>query len=154
MPTLLVNRKKSERRKAPPCGRVIHYTTPHSPFQKLLEHARAKYALSTRELAARINTSQSNYWIWTHSMNGYPSPRSFKDAHLKALSKTLKIPEQEIKDAIDASRSIYSPGEIATPRPSSDALLALIEVLKNDKRVRLNRSYVLNLALNLHAGTK
>ena len=154
MPTLLVNRKKSERRKAPPCGRVIHYTTPHSPFQKLLEHARAKNGLSTRELAERINTSQSNYWIWTHSTNGYPSPRSFKEAHLKALSKTLKIPEQEIKDAIDASRSFYSPGELPPPRPSVDALQTLIEVLKNDKRVRLARTYVLNLVLNLQATTK
>jgi len=154
MPKLLVHRTKSERRKKPPCGRIITYTTPHSLFQKLLESARLKYGLSTRELARRINTSQSNYWIWTHSTNGYPSPRAFKDAHITAISKVLKIPVQDIKDAVDASRSIYAPGETPAPKPSVDALDSLIAILRNDKRVRLNRTYVLNIALNLQAGAK
>ncbi len=151
MPSLL-NQRSKKRRKVPPCGKLINYVQPRSPFQKLIESARLRYGLSTRALALAVKTSQSNIWIWLHNENGYPSPKSFKEAHLMAMSKTLNIPDKEIRSAIDASRSLYNPGEIAAPVPTLDALGSLIQILENDKRVRLLRSYVLNLAKNLHAG--
>jgi transcriptional regulator with XRE-family HTH domain len=151
MPKLLINQKPGPCKKSAKGRRVINYTIPHSPFQKLLETARAKSRLSTRELAARIGTSQSTYWIWTHSPNGFPSPKAFNESHLKGLSKALKLSEKAIKDAIDASRIFYNIGEIPPPMPSVDAFANFIQIIRNDKRVRLNRIYVLNLALNLHA---
>jgi transcriptional regulator with XRE-family HTH domain len=131
---------------------VIEYQQPTSPFQKLIEAARLKNGYSTRGLAADVGVNQSTLWIWLHSKNGFPAPKSFKEQHLQSLSRLLHIPEQEIRSAIDASRLLYTPGEIPPPAPSIDAFAAFIQILENDKRVRLLRSYVINLAKNLHAG--
>src|SRR6266496_2108637 len=99
MPRLIVQR--AGRRKIPPCGRLIEYKEPHSPFQKLIDGQRRRYGLSGRDLADRIGVSQSSLWIWLHNVNGYPHPKSFKTHHLRGLSRALKIPELKIKAAID-----------------------------------------------------
>src|SRR5437016_11606280 len=78
---LIVQRRG--RRKIPPCGRLIEYKEPHSPFQKLVDSQRRRYGLSGRELAEKIDVSQSTLWIWLHNVNGFPHPKSFKDRHLK-----------------------------------------------------------------------
>lgn len=152
MPSLLTQRKKGTPRKKPPCGRVIEYLPPHSPFQKLIDGARLQKGYSTRELAKLIGTSQSNLYIWTHNKNGFPSPRAFTRNHLAALSRVLSIPEEEIQKSVDASRSIYSPGSAPEPAPEVNPLKILIEILKNEKRERITTSYVLNLAKNLYEG--
>lgn len=152
MPTRLSQTRKGKR-KLPPGGRIIEYVEPHSPFQKLIETARLRYGFTTRSLGAAIGTSQSNVWIWTHNKNGFPSPKSFKEHHLEALSQVLKIPQEEIRSAIDASRSWYRPGELPPPRPTIDAFKAFIEVLENDKRDRFARSFVINLAKVFYNGT-
>jgi transcriptional regulator with XRE-family HTH domain len=153
MPRLLSQRPKTRSsRKLPPCGKIIEYQQPSSPFQKLIETARLKYGYSTRSLAKEVGVNQSTLWIWLHSKNGFPAPKSFKEHHLKSLSQLLHIPELEIRQAIDASRLMYTPGEIPPPAPAIDSFAAFIQILENDKRVRLLRSYVINLAKNLHAG--
>ena len=67
---LIVQRRG--RRKIPPCGRLIEYKEPHSPFQKLVDSQRRRYGLSGRELAEKIDVSQSTLWIWLHNVNGFP----------------------------------------------------------------------------------
>ncbi len=150
MPRLIVQR--SGRRKIPPCGRLIEYRPPHSPFQKLIDSQRKRYGLSGRDLAEKIDVSQSTLWIWLHNVNGFPHPKSFNAVHLQRLSRVLRTPADKIKRALDASRHLFTPTENPMPHEAFDALGRLIEILEHDKRHTVSRSYVLNLAKNLHRG--
>lgn len=155
MPKLIVNRRG--KRKVPPCGRLINYREPHSPFQKLVDSARQKQKLSGRELAAKIivdgePVSQSTLWIWLHNENGYPHPKAFTAEHLRQLAKAIKVPIEELKKALDASRHLYTERENPMPRPAFDSFARFIDIISNDKRTNLSRSYVLNLARTLHNG--
>ena len=150
MPRLIVNRPR--RRKVPPCGRLIEYQAPHSPFQKLIDSQRKLHGLSGRDLAAKIGVSQSTIWIWLHNVVGYPHPKAFKPIHVQRLSRTLKIPENKIRYALDASRHLFTPTENPMPHEAFDALGRLIEILENDKRHTVSRTYVLNIAKSLHSG--
>lgn len=151
MPRLIVNR--SGRRKVPPCGRLIIYKEPHSPFQKLIDTGRRRQGLSGRELAAKIKVSQSTLWIWLHSTNGYPHPKAFNGNHVERLSKVLGIPVGKIKNALDASRHIFTSVEDPMPHAAFDSFGRFIDILENDKRQTVSRSYVLNLAKTLYRGT-
>lgn len=163
MPKLIVNRKKPN--KTPPCGRKITYINPHSPFQKLIESKRVSTfnrfgrSLSYKEIAAAISTGEhpinaGTLWIWTHNQNGFPSPRSCKTEHLEKLSTFLKIPLPLLKETLDSSKHRYTSRETSHPAQSLDALDNLIQVLKNDKRVKIDRKWLLNLALTFHASAK
>lgn len=158
MPKLIVNRR-GIRRKVPPCGRLIDYREPQSPFQKLIHSQMKRYGLSGRALAEKIGTprravSQSTVWIWLHNTNGYPHPKSFTTDHLKRLGQVLKIPEAKIRRALDASRHIFTAVEDPTPHESFDAFGRYIEILEHDKRATVSRGFVLNLAKNLYNGAK
>jgi transcriptional regulator with XRE-family HTH domain len=141
-------------KKVPPCGRLIEYRPPHSPFQKLIDSQRKRYGLSGRDLADRIGVPQSALWIWLHNVNGYPHPKSCKPEHLSRLSEVLKIPEVKLKSALDASRHIYTSTEHPRPHKAFDVFGHFIEILKHDKRRHVSKDYVLNLAKNLHRGAK
>jgi transcriptional regulator with XRE-family HTH domain len=151
MPRLIVQR--SGRRKIPPCGRLIEYQAPHSPFQKLIDSQRKRHGFSGRDLAKKIGVSQSTLWIWLHNVNGYPHPKAFKPLHVQRLSRALKIPENKIRSALDASRHLFTPTENPMPHEAFDALARLIEILEHDKRHTISRSYVVNLAKTLHRGS-
>lgn len=150
MPRLIVNRLG--RRKVPPCGRLIEYRAPHSPFQKLIDSQRKRYGFSGRDLAKKIGVSQSTLWIWLHNVNGHPHPKAFKPVHVQRLSRALRIPENKIRSAVDASRHLFTPTEDPIPHAAFDALGQLIEILENDKRHTISRSYILNIAKSLHRG--
>jgi transcriptional regulator with XRE-family HTH domain len=150
MPRLIVQR--SGRRKIPPCGRLIEYRPPHSPFQKLIDSQRKRYGLSGRELAEKLDVSQSTLWIWLHNLNGFPHPKAFKTVHLQRLSRILRTPADKIKRALDASRHLFTPTENPMPHESFDALGRFIDILEHDKRHTISRKYVLNIAKNLHRG--
>jgi transcriptional regulator with XRE-family HTH domain len=152
MPRLITQRPNGRKRKAPPCGRIINYVEPRSPFQKLVDHRRRELALSIRGLAKLIGISQSSLWIWLHSENGFPHPKSFKPEHLAALARELKVPKHEIQTAIDASRHFYTPTETPMPTENKDAFRAFIDILDNDRRQTVKVSYVLNLARSLYNG--
>jgi transcriptional regulator with XRE-family HTH domain len=135
----------------------MRYVSPSSPFQKLIDAARVKQRLSGRELAAKIVVdgkplSQSTLWIWLHSENGFPHPKAFKREHLRQLGRALRIPEQQIKDAIDASRLLYNSRENPMPRKTFDAFSHYIDILEHDSRRMISRGYVLNLAKTLYNG--
>lgn len=152
MPRLIVKRRGP--RKVPPCGRLIEYVAPHSPFQKLIDAQRKRYGFSGRDLADRISVSQSTLWIWLHNTNGFPHPKAFNKTHVVRLSRTLKIPEQKIRSALDASRHMFTPTENPMPHAEFDALGRFIEILENDKRKTISKEYALNLARNLYRGAK
>lgn len=156
MPILLSQRSVKAPRKTPPCGRVVKHVAPHSPFQKLIDGRRAELGHSTRELAKllskHIKTPQSSLFTWLHNENGFPHPKAFKDKHITGLSRVLKIPEPEIKEALDASRRLYTQRGNPMPHESKDAFRTYIEILRNDARQTFRRSYVLNLAINLYRG--
>jgi transcriptional regulator with XRE-family HTH domain len=139
-------------KRVPPCGRFIEYREPHSPFQKLIDARRKQFGLSGRDVAERIGVSQSTFWIWLHNVNGYPHPKSFKSEHVGKLSELLKIPQGKLKSALDASRHIFTPKENPKPLQASDVLGRFIEIIEHDKRTRMSKNYVLNLAKNLHHG--
>jgi transcriptional regulator with XRE-family HTH domain len=150
MPRLIIQR--SGRHKIPPCGRLIEYQEPHSPFQKLIDSHRKRFGLSGRKLAEKIGVSQSTLWIWLHNVNGYPHPKAFKSVHLQRLSRALKVPENKIRTALDASRHLFTPTENPMPHEAFDALGRFIEILEHDRRHTISRSYVLNIAKSLHRG--
>jgi transcriptional regulator with XRE-family HTH domain len=118
----------------------------------LIDSQRRRYGLSGRDLAAKLSVAQSTLWIWLHNLNGFPHPKAFKQQHLQRLSRTLKIPEAKIRFALDASRHLFTPRENPTPQEPVDALARFIEILENDKRQTVSKSYVLNIAKNLYRG--
>ena len=150
MPRLLTQRKHP--RRVPPCGRLINYRNPHSPFQKLIDSARQRLRISVRELARKIHVSQSTMWIWLHNENGFPHPKAFKSEHVQMLSRVLKIPKSAIERAVDASRHLYTAREKPVPHASLDAFRDFIDILQHDRRQTVSRSYVLNLASKLYRG--
>lgn len=157
MPRLIIQRGK--RRKVPPCGRLIEYREPHSPFQKLIHSEMKRYGLSGRELARKLSqprrpVSQSTLWIWLHNTNGFPHPKSFNADHVRLLSQALKIPQIQISRALDASRHLFTAIEDPMPHAAFDALGRFINILENDKRQTISRSYALNLAKTLHRGAR
>jgi transcriptional regulator with XRE-family HTH domain len=141
-------------RNIPPCGRLIEYREPHSPFQKLIDARREQFGLSGRDLAERIGVSQSTVWIWLHNLNGYPHPKSFKPGHVSRICEVLKIPEAKLKSALDASRHLFTPRKPPVPHEAFDSLGNFIHIIENDTRSRMSKDYVLNLAKNLHRGAK
>ena len=152
MPRLITQRKT--RRRVPPCGRLIHYRSPHSPFQKLIDSARQRLRISVRDLAGRIHVSQSTMWIWLHNENGFPHPKAFKPDHVERLNRVLKISKTGIERAIDASRHLYTAREKPTPHAAVDAFREFIEIIEHDRRQTVSRSYVVNLAKKLYSGAK
>lgn len=150
MPRLIIQRKK--RRPVPPCGRLINYLAPHSPFQKLVDSARTRLRISGRELARRIGVSQSTLWIWLHNENGFPHPKAFKAQHLKRLGHALGLSKKAIERAIDASRHVYTAREKPTPHSSFDAFRQFIDIVEHDRRQTVSRGYILNLAKRLYSG--
>lgn len=150
VPRLITQRKKP--RRIPPCGRLINYLPPHSPFQKLIDTVRTRRRISVRGLARKIGVSPSTLWIWLHSENGFPHPKSFKGQHLKKLSHALGLSKKAIERTIDASRHVYTAREKPTPHVSLDALRQFIEILDHDRRQTVSRSYILNLAKRLYSG--
>src|SRR5207253_8516186 len=69
-------------------------------------------------------------------------------------SQILKIPEINIGTALDASRHLFSPRENPMPHETFDAFGRFIEILENDKRKMMSKSYVLNIAKGLFRGAK
>ena len=152
MPRLITQRKTL--RRVPPCGRLIHYRAPHSPFQKLIDSARHRLRFSVRDLARRIQVSQSTLWIWLHSENGFPHPKAFRPEHLDQLSRALSISKTAIRHALDASRHLYTARENRTPPAALDAFQSFIDILDHDCRQTVSRSYVVNLAKKLYSGAR
>ena len=152
-----MNRSDSDKneRKVPPCGRLIEYSEPHSPLQKLIDARRKQLGLSGRHLADRLGVSQSTLWIWLHNRNGYPHPKSCKPEHLIKISEVLKIPEAKLKSALDASRRLFTrTTDPLLPYEASNPFDSLIGILENDPRKSLSTSYVVNLAKSLLHGAK
>jgi transcriptional regulator with XRE-family HTH domain len=118
----------------------------------LIDSERRRHGFSGRDLAGKIGVSQSTLWIWLHNVVGYPHPKAFRPVHVQRLSRALKIPESKIRSALDASRHLFTPTENPMPHEAFDALGQLIEILENDKRQTISRSYVLNIAKSLHHG--
>jgi transcriptional regulator with XRE-family HTH domain len=145
---------RMSRSNIPPRGRLIEYGEAHSPFQKLIDSQRKHCGLSGGELAERIGVSQSTLWIWLHNLNGFPDPKSFNSEHVRRLGEVLEISETEIKGAIDASRHVDTPREPPMSHHTFDAFGRFIEILDNDKRQTMPKSYVLNVAKNLYRGAK
>jgi len=152
MPRLITQRKR--RRRVPPCGRLIHYCTPHSPFQKLIDSARHRLRISVRGLARKIDVSQSTLWIWLHNENGFPHPKAFKLEHVERLGRVLNLSKTTIARAIDASRHLYTAREKPTPHPAVNAFRDFIDIIAHDRRQTVSRNYVLNLANKLYSGGK
>ena len=149
----LITQRGNRKPKTPPCGRIIRYVEPHSPFQKLVEARRLLLGLSGRAMAKQLGISQSTLWIWMHNENGFPHPKAFKDRHLIALSALLSIPRADLQVALDASRHRYTPQETPMPHETVDAFRTFIEIIDRDPRPRLATSYVRNLAANLYNGS-
>jgi transcriptional regulator with XRE-family HTH domain len=133
---------------------LIHYRSPHSPFQKLIDSKRHRLRISVRELARQIHVSQSTLWIWLHSENGFPHPKAFKPEHVERLSRTLSISKTAIQRAIDASRHLYTAREKPAPHAALDGFRDFIDILEHDRRQTVSRSYVVNLAKKLYSGAR
>lgn len=135
---------------------------PSSPFQQLIEHARMRAKMSTRELARSINTrvgpklhvNQSTVWFWMNCETGYPSPRSFKPSHIRALAGVLELRAADIRAALDEARSIYTGAAVPAPRPQLDALATLQVTVEKTRGQRVDRKWILHLikSLRLQAG--
>lgn len=131
---------------------------PSSPFQKLIEGARITHGLTIRELHRAVDAIApcplSTFWLWLHTTNGAPAPRTFKPAHVKALARALRLSEQDIKEAYDASRHHFTEKENPAPRDASDALRILRDMLRNDRRKYIPTMSLLNIVTRLAEGAE
>jgi hypothetical protein len=153
MPRLLTAPRR--KRATPPCGRIIATAVPHSPFQTLIDAKRIEKGYTFRSLAAAMKkaggkVSHNTLWLWINGPSGYPSTYRFTRAHLAALSSALQIPESEIRQALDNSLHRFTPKQDLPHAPVVDGFSAFISAIANDKRKRLDRMYILNLAKRLH----
>lgn len=157
MPKLMTQR--SGKRRKPACGRIVATAVPHSPFQKIIDAARLARGHTFRSLATAMKkaggeVSHNTLWGWINGPAGYPDEhRGFGSAHLRAFSRVLLIDQAELTGALDASRHLFTPKENPVPQDSIDAFGSFIETIRNDRRKTLLRTYVLNLAERLHAGS-
>lgn len=163
MPKLRINAPKAKKKPMPACGHRRNVgTAPISPFQRLIENARLTMSISSRELTKEINSrlkpkehvNQSTVWFWRNTRNGYPSPRSFKAAHLRALSKVLRLQEDDVRRALDESRAIYSGNPDPTPRPQLDALATLQTTLEQTGKATVRVKWLLHLVKSLRASAQ
>lgn len=151
MPRLLTNRKATSKL------RKINFVTPFSPFQKLVESRRVEKRLSYADLAKKVSDKSlhvhtGTLWIWLHTKNGHPHPRSCKPEHLRGLSSVLNIPLPQLKESLDASRHLFTKSERAVPTASIDGWKEFVGWLENDKRTKISRTVVLNMARRFMAG--
>lgn len=156
MPRLLTTPRKG-RRKVPPCGRIIEYSVPHSPFQKLIDAKRQAKGWSFRTLAKAMTelgarTTHTGLWIWLHCQAGYPAPRNFKTAHIEALSEIFKIPMPQLRAAYDASRHVFTAQEKPMPQGSQNVLEVLLGIFRCDRRKVIRTSQVVNIIERLRDG--
>lgn len=107
-----------------------------------------------RAVNARAAVPLSTFWLWIHTVNGVPAPRTFKPKHMRALAAVLRIPEDNIKNAYDASRHHFTPTENPVPHASQDSLRDLEVILANDKRKSIPRQWMLNIVRRLMAGAE
>lgn len=160
MPRLITKRRRPNPK--PPCGRKITYVSPHSPFQKLVEAQRLKKDMSISELADRISdaTPRENelnpgsLWIWLRNQNGFPHLKSCTRTRLSALARVLAIPLPRLQEALDSSRHIFTAREHREPQRAVNSLERLVAILKNDRRVYVRRTKILNIAESLLAGSR
>lgn len=148
MPRLLINKKISTKQRG---TKKVTFVNPHSPFQKLVESARIQKRLSYAQLATKISAGTSSVhpgsiWIWLHNQNGHPHPRSCKPAHLRALGRVLNIPLPRLQESLDASRHLFTKKEDPQPVAAVTSWREFVGWLENDKRGKISRSVVLNMA--------
>lgn len=161
MPRLLISSRRTARSAAEQpakktskkrSARSTSFDLPHSPWQKLIDSKRREKRLTYRALGEVLKVNPSVIWQWLHSKNGFPAPYAFTDDHLRLLSEELGIPMPQQKEALDASRRIYTaPDAPAVPMPSQDHFKQFLTVLKNDRRKFVSLSYVINLAETFYA---
>lgn len=156
MPKLIVDRK--QKRKTPPCGRIVEFSAPHSPFQVLIDCSRQEKRISIRELARLVTAdgtklAPSTLYAWLHAKS--PAPESsLKKEHVESLARHLGLNPNDIFEAHDASLHRFTPKKDPTPMPAFNALEQFIAVLENDKRQRVSLPYVLNLAKRFRDSAK
>lgn len=156
MPRLLINKKIS---KSPVRTRKVTFSNPHSPFQKLVESARVQKRLSYAQLAEKLGDSESSVhpgtlWIWLHNRNGHPHPRSCRPEHLRRLARVLNVPLPRLQETLDASRHIFTKQEHSVPAAAINAWAEFVGWLENDKRPKITRTVVLNMARRFMASAK
>lgn len=149
MPRLLINRKVKK----------VTLVLPHSPFQKLVDSARIQKRLSYARLAALISDEAASVhtgtlYIWLHTKNGHPHPRSCRPEHLRRLARVLNVPLPRLQETLDASRHIYTKQENPVPTAAVNAWEEFVGWLANDKRSKISRTVVLNMARRFMASAK
>jgi hypothetical protein len=154
MPRLLIHRKKTK--SSNKTGSRVTFVLPHSPFQKIIEAGRVEHRLSYAQLAKQISEGKKSVhpgslWIWLHTPNGYPHPKSCTASHLRRLSAVLRIPLPRLQEALDSSRHLFTQRERATATLSIDSWKEFVNWLENDKREMLRKTTVLNMARQFHA---
>ncbi len=150
MPQLLPSRKPASARKAT-------FLPPHSPFQKLVDGKRVEKRFSYAQLAEKVSDGKlslhpGTLWIWLHNQNGHPHPRSCTPEHLRRIGRVLGIPLPQLQEALDASRHIFTARETPVPTAARDGWHEFVAWLENDKRIRIPRTVVLNMAKRFMAG--
>jgi transcriptional regulator with XRE-family HTH domain len=156
MPRLLINKKISRKRDQ---TKKVTFSAPHSPFQKLVESARVQKRLSYAQLAGKLGDGKASVhpgtlWIWLHNQNGHPHPRSCKPEHLRRLARVLNVPLPRLQETLDASRHIFTKQESPMPAAAVNAWQEFVGWLENDKRTKITRTVVLNMARRFMASAK
>ena len=149
MPKLITTKSKKP---LPACGRRIEYVAPSSPWQKLVDAARTKLGLSFEDLATAIEGNKGSVWIWFHTKNGFPHPKSFTADRAAALYRVLKLDPSVAARALDASRHLYTDKETPVPFKTVNAFAQFIESIESISQQRIYKSTILNIARRCQAG--
>jgi hypothetical protein len=128
-------------------------SVPHSPFQLLVQDKMVEKGISYRTLAkfmsSTVKVNQSTVWHWITCKRGYPSESYFREEHLTAMSSALLISEEELRLALDRSRSLYTGQWEKNPAPQHDDLKTLRDALTGRASEWIRITYVLDLIESL-----
>lgn len=121
----------------------------------MIEHDLSNRDLSTLMTKAGAKVNQSTIWHWTTCKRGYPSESYFGEDKLKALASCLRIDEDELRLALDRSRSLYTEGQWEkNPAPQHDDLKTLRDLLDGRTGEWIRTASVLDLIDTLDAARK
>lgn len=96
---------------------------PHSPWQILVEQKRTEHKLPLRDVATRAQIPSGTFFNWVRSKTGAPPRTSYTQDVNKRLANALKVTEEELADAYNASAyKPVDPKVIEAPRPAPHRL--------------------------------
>lgn len=148
------NKSKRPKKNPPRPPRQDLYGDPQSPWQQMIYYRLKGMDMSIRTLAEAIEINRGTLWIWLHTKNGVPHPKSFKAHHMKRIAEALELDENTLRQAWDASRLQFSPSQAPLRESTLESLEGILEFFQSKKTTYIRRSQVVSMLSMLTTSAK